>query len=351
MLTDASLLIGLGRLDEADRVLSEMLDRATEVGDLRSASQALEGLGTVATRRGQEARALQLFEQAIERGDRPDPVERESLYTHTARLRSFSGDAGGAVTLVEECLGRVSSEPDADPAVIAHYSITLSYAYADAGQYGRSNSVLAGVLRDGGEDLDLRVRQRLYYALTRLNMNIGRSEQAIEYSEKNLETAVASDSHDVFDAYLQCAHVRLDANDTELAGRYLVEARRRAPDPLGSVDAGFLLVEEARFSLQQGDHDTALSRAGAAVELLADDPSGPGQSGLAHLVIARVHDDRGVADAADPEYRLAIDSLERQTGWPTELAKAYRRYGKFLRQRGQLDEAMRMLELASDTSV
>ena len=51
------------------------------------------------------------------------------------------------------------------------------------------------------------------------------------------------------------------------------------------------------------------------------------------------------------EYRLAIDSLERQTGWPTELAKAYRRYGKFLRRRGQLDAAMEMLELASDTSV
>ena len=50
------------------------------------------------------------------------------------------------------------------------------------------------------------------------------------------------------------------------------------------------------------------------------------------------------------DYRLAIDSLERQTGWPTELAKAYRRYGKFLRRRGQPEEAMRMLELASDTA-
>jgi hypothetical protein len=59
----------------------------------------------------------------------------------------------------------------------------------------------------------------------------------------------------------------------------------------------------------------------------------------------------GDADAADPEYRLAIDSLQRQTGWPTDLAKAYRRYGKFLRRRGQLAAAMEMLELASDTSV
>src|SRR3954447_20570453 len=118
MLTDASLLIGLGRLDEADRVLSEMLDRATEAGDLRSASQALEGLGTVATRRGHEARAQQMVEPAIGRGDRPDPVERESLYTHTARLRSFSGDAGGAVTLVAEGLGRGLSGPDAAPPAV-----------------------------------------------------------------------------------------------------------------------------------------------------------------------------------------------------------------------------------------
>src|SRR4029079_14900062 len=101
----------------------------------------------------------------------------------------------------------------------------------------------------------------------------------------------------------------------------VAEARRRAPDPVGSGDAGFLLVEEARFSLQQGDHDAALSRASAAVELLADDPSGPCPSGLAHLLIARVHDDQGDADLAGPEYWLAIDSLQRQTGWPTELAK------------------------------
>ena len=351
LLTDASLLIGLGRLDEADRVLSETLDQATAAGDDESAARALEGLGTIATRRGQEARALELFEQAIVRGGRPDPVERESLYTNTARLRSFSGDAAGAVALIEECLDRVSSAADADSAVVAHYSITLSYAYADAGQYGRASSVLAGVLRNDGEDLDLQVRRRLYYALTRLNMNIGRTDQAVEYSEKNLETALIIDLGDVFEAYLQCAHVRLDANDTERAGSYLAQARLHAPDPLGSVDAGFLLVEEARYSLQQGDHDSALARASAAAELLADDPSGPGQSGLAHLVIARVHDDRGEDEPADRHYRTAIDSLQRQTGWPNELAKAYRRYGKFLRRRGQLDEAMAMLELASDTSV
>ncbi|HEV8154155.1 MAG TPA: hypothetical protein VGP67_01395, partial [Gaiellales bacterium] len=78
MLTDASLLIGLGRLDEADRVLSEMLRQASAAGDEQLAGRALEGLGAIASERGQEAQALHLYEQAIKRGGRPDPTERES---------------------------------------------------------------------------------------------------------------------------------------------------------------------------------------------------------------------------------------------------------------------------------
>src|SRR6476660_3101980 len=151
MLTDASLLIGLGRLDEADCVLSEMLDQATAAGDEELAGRALEGLGAVASERGLEAQALQLYEQAIERGGRPDPAEREALYTHTARLRSFSGDAGAAVRLIEECLGRVSCTHAAEPEVSAHYSSTRSYAYAEARLSGRASALRGGVLRTGGE--------------------------------------------------------------------------------------------------------------------------------------------------------------------------------------------------------
>jgi Tfp pilus assembly protein PilF len=114
-----------------------------------------------------------------------------------------------------------------------------------------------------------------------------------------------------------------------------------------SVDEGFLLIEDARYSLQMGDNAQALERARAAIELLGD-RSVPGQLGAAYLVTARVYDENGDDDRADRAYQMAIDALRLQSGWPTDLAKAYRRYGKFLRRRGRVEDALEMLEAAGD---
>lgn len=349
-LTDASLLIGLARYDEADRVLHQLLEHAEAIGDDDLASHALEGLGTMATRRGYEAEALELFERALTCAGSPDPVEREELYVNVARLRSFLGDAPGAIALLEDCVARLSSRPDRDSEAVAHFTITLCNAYTDHGDYGRATTALAGLLADGAEELDLRLRRRIYGQLARVSVNTGRSDQAVQYAEKMLELTLTSGFGDVFDAYLFCAHARLDAGDTGPAGEHLEQARRNAPHPLSAVDDGFLLVEESRFALQQGEHDLALDRARGAVELLGDG-SVAGLLGLAYLVIARVYDETGELDRAERSYRMAIDNLKRQGGWPVDLAKAYRRYGKFLRRIGKPDAAMEMLELASETGL
>jgi tetratricopeptide (TPR) repeat protein len=348
-LGDASLLIGLSRYDEAEDALRAVLSDADREGDGALASHALEGLGIIATRRGQEARAAELFEQALVRGGDLDPVERRALFSEAARLRSFGGDAEAAIELLEQCRRRVSEQPDPDPAVLAHYAITLNFAYADAGQYGKAQTLLASVIRDA-EDLDLAVRGRLYFALARISVNTGRTAQAVEYADRQLEVALIGGGPVLSDAHLMCAHTRLDAGDTELAGTHLVEARRHAIPPLGSVDEGFLLVEEARYALQLGEHELALSRARTAIELLGD-RSVPGELGAAYLVAARVYDDTGEDDRADRAYRTAVDLLRLQGGWPTDLAKAYRRYGKFLRRRGRVEDAMEMLEAAGDAGL
>ena len=347
-LTDAGLLIGLCQYDEAERLLEGLVRWAEERGDDGLASHALEGLGTIATRQGREAQALELFERALAAAGDPDPAERESLYSNTARLRAYGGDPGGAVALLEEVLSRVESQADHDVAVFAHYAISLSYAYADSGDYGKAGTVLARVLRDGGEDLDLRVRQRLYYALTRLNINTGRTDQAVEYGRKTLDLTISAGLEEfVFESYHQLAYTLLDAGDTEEAGRYLTEARGHAQGPL---DEGFLEVEWARYALQLGDLDGAIAHADAAIDLLAD-RAVPGVLGRAYLVKARAYEALGEPSRADGAYLMAIDGLEQQTGWPTDLAKACRRYGKFLRSQGRLDAALRMLERAGDAGI
>jgi tetratricopeptide (TPR) repeat protein len=348
-LLDASLLIGLSRYDEAEDALRALLAEADREGLDDLASEVLEGLGIVATRRGQEAQALERFEQALVRGGRPDPVERQALYTEIARLRSFGGDAAEAIDLLEDCCQRVSDKSDPDPAVVAHYAITLNFAYADSGQYGKAQTLLASVIKDA-EDLDLAVRRRLYFALARISVNTGRTAQAVEYSDLLLETSLLHGGPTLADDYLMCAHTRLDNGDTELAGSYLEQARNHSVMPLGTVDEGFLLVEEARHALQLGDHELAVGRARTAIELLGD-RSVPGELGAAYLVAARVYDDTGDDDRADRAYRMAVDLLRLQGGWPTDLAKAYRRYGKFLRRRGRVEDALEMLEAAGDTGL
>ena len=343
-------MIGLSRYDEAEAALRAALHDADRDGDDDLASVALEGLGTIANRKGQDGRAQELLEQSLERAHQPDPVERRSLYITVARLRSFAGDAEGSIELLEDCRRRVAEAGDPDPAVVALYAIALNFACADAGQYGRAHTLLADVIRHA-EDLDLTVRGHLYHALARLNINTGRTDKAVEYADRLLEVRLAANAAtQLSDAHLMCAHARLDAGDTAQAGEHLEQARRHAPTPLGTVDEGFLLVEEARHALQMGEHEQALTQARAAIELLAD-RAVPGELGSAYLVIARVHDDRGDDDRADRAYLMAVDAFRLQGGWPTDLAKAYRRYGKFLRRRGRVDDALEMLEAAGDVGL
>jgi tetratricopeptide (TPR) repeat protein len=183
--------------------------------------------------------------------------------------------------------------------------------------------------------------------MTRLNINIGRTDKAVEYGRKTLELTMSAGLDLVFESYHQLAYTLLDAGDTEEAGRCLTEAQRFTEGPL---DEGFLEVEWGRHALQLGDFDGAIERADAAIDLLSD-RAVPGVLGRAYLVKARAYEALGEPSRADRAYLMAIDGLEQQTGWPTDLAKACRRYGKFLRSQGRFDAALQMLERAGDAGI
>ncbi|MGZ4481130.1 MAG: helix-turn-helix domain-containing protein [Gaiellales bacterium] len=345
---DAMMMIRLERYEEAEELLRGVLREAEVDADAQRISEATEGMGLIAARRGRDEQALKLLERAIEIGDPPHPAQRPDLYIELARLYLASGDPARAIAIMDECADRLRKQPGRDQAKLVRYTLLLSQAYADAGDYGSASSVLAEALRDGAEEIDLPSRARAYYSLSRLYATTGHVSQAIAYADRALAIYELVDDNDALsDAHLLYAQNLLDAAETERAATHLAAARSLLGSRPSAVDLGFLVVEEARLALQQGDRPLAGSRAREAVELLGN-AAHPGQLGDAYLVLARVYDDLGETDRAEWAYTAAIDAIQKQNGWTRELAKAYRWYGKFLKRMGRAEAALEAFELAAD---
>lgn len=345
---DAELLIALERYDEAEEVLGAALRTAQATGDADAASQALEALGQIAIRRGREQHALELLQESLEAAGAPAPADRVNLYFELARLLASTGDADAAVGLLEPLLDELRTEHPDDLASIARYSVTLSMAQADAGHYVAAGQLLAGVLRDGGEDLDRPIAARVNYALSRLNNTTGHYELAATYARRALQlNEETGDQWAQALCHLGLAHILLTIGDTEDAAGHLAAARALYGDRLGTVDEGYLKVDEARLALQRGDSELAVTVARDSVALLSN-AAIPGELGIAQLALARALDELGDDRGAEQAYTAAIDLFRRRPGWHRERSRAHRWYGKFLRRHGRDEAALREFELAAD---
>jgi tetratricopeptide (TPR) repeat protein len=347
-ISEAMMLVALDRLDEAEELLLRSLRTTEALADDEGASQALEGLGLIASRRGRFERAVELLESALARTAVADPEQRFELYRELARLHGEGTNLPRSIELLEGCLRAMRAKPERDAAKMVGYTVYLSYAYSDAGDYGHATAVLTEALREDAEEIDRATRSTAYRALSRLYAVTGQTPLAVEYARRGLEVALETgDEWEQGQGHLLLAHVLLDDGQAEAAGRELDAARRAYGERMSGMDEGFVAVEEARRSLQQGDAQGAAELAREAIELLGN-LSVPGQLGEAYLVLARSHEETGRIDRAEAAYTTAIDALRRQNGWHCELGRAYRWYGKFLRKAGRTEAAMEAFERAAD---
>jgi len=346
--SEAMMLVALDRLDEAEELLLRTLRSAEALDDRDSGSRALEGLGLIASRRGRFERAVELLEEALERAGDADPDERFELFRELARLHCEGTNLPRSIEILEGCLAGMRARPETDPAKKVGYTVYLSYAYADIGDYGHATAVLTEALREDAEEIDKPTRSNAYRALARLYAATGQTAIAVDYARRGV--AVADETGNEWDqahSHLLLAHILLDDGQAGEAGRELVATRRAYGDRMSSMDEGFVRVEEARRSLQQGDPEGAADLAREAIELLGS-LSVPGQLGEGYLVLARSYDESGHPDRAEKAYATAIDAMRRQNGWHCELGRAYRWYGKFLRKAGRTEAAMEAFEQAAD---
>jgi tetratricopeptide (TPR) repeat protein len=347
-ISEAMMLVALDRYDEAEELLRRGLRTAESLDESAAASRALEGLGLIASRRGRFDHAVELLERSLEMAGDADPEERFELYRELARLHGEGTNLPRAIELLERCLAGMNARPDHDRAKMVGYTVYLSYAYADQGDYGHATAVLTEALRGDAEDIDRATRSTAFRALSRLYAVTGQTPLAVDYARRGLEVAYETGNEwEQANAHLLLAHVLLDDGQADSAGRELVSARRAYGDRMSGMDEGFVAVEEARRALQQGDPEGAAERAREAIELLGS-LSVPGQLGDAHLALARSYDETGDLDRAEKAYTSAIDALRKQNGWHCELGRAYRWYGKFLRRAGRTEAAMDAFEHAAD---
>src|SRR2546423_9351602 len=345
---DAMMMIRLEQYEQAEELLRGVMREAEVDADVERISECYEGLAMISARRGDDAQALSLLERALDVGEPPHPAQRPDMYVELARLYISAGDAARAIALMNDCAERLRQQPGRDLAKLVRYTLLLSRAYTDAGDYGSASSVLAGALRDVAEEVDLQSRARAYYSLSRLYASTGQVGQAIAYADRALAIyELMDDNAALGDAHLLYAQNLLDAGEADRAGEHLAAARSlpgARPNPL---DLGFVVVEEARLALQRGDTTLAAAKAREGVDLLGGGAL-PGQLGDAYLVLARVYDELGDAENAEWADTSALDAIREQDGGTRELAQAYRWYGKFLKRMGRGDAALEAFELAAD---
>ncbi|MES1240902.1 MAG: CHAT domain-containing protein [Acidobacteriota bacterium] len=98
------LLLEQKRLDEAERAFSRSLDGARRSGSAEGRWSALDGLGRIAAARGQDERAVELLEQAM------DDIETVRGTLRRGSLRAlFFGEKRPVYTAAVEALGRLDA--------------------------------------------------------------------------------------------------------------------------------------------------------------------------------------------------------------------------------------------------
>ena len=203
---DAMMMIRLEQYEEAEELLRGVLREAEVDADAERMSECYEGLALISARRGRDGQALELFQQALEVGDPPHPAQRPDLYIEMARLHIGAGDAARAIALMNDCAEQLRQQPGRDLAKLVRYTLLLSQAYSDAGDYGSAGTVLAAALRDGAEEVDLQSRARAYYSLSRLYASTGQVGQAIAYADRALAIYELMDDNDAL-ADLSLIHI------------------------------------------------------------------------------------------------------------------------------------------------
>jgi tetratricopeptide (TPR) repeat protein len=338
-LVDAEVALRLGEIDEAERLYRARLD----AGD-PARPAALAGLGQIAFRAENWARAIELLEQAYELRKR-DALVDPGMVDTLGRAYAMIGDRESAIALFDRAAQQAAAAEA--PVEQLRFSVLFANALIDAGEFARAEAVLGGVIREAETIGDPVATARVLWSQSRLHAMRHEASLAARYARRALEILERTE-HDAYVgmAYHLLAHAEVEAGNGEEALSLLDRGRRLFGRDLGPRDDARFSLEEARALLALDQQNEAARKAARTLELL--DAVNPGDRAHAYFVLADVFSRVGDRDRAKMLLGQALDlATEHLKPFALDIG---RRLADLLEEEGDTAGALQVLKRAADVS-
>jgi tetratricopeptide (TPR) repeat protein len=335
MLVDAEIAL---RMEDLETAEAEFRRALIEAVDDRARSAAVEGLGEIALRRGDERLAIRLFEESLDL-DGALPENRPALAEGLSRAHSSLGEDAQSLALLKRCAQHYREV--GDPVQCIRFAVLLGCALIETGDLEAAADSIADAVERGRNIADPYARSRLYRSQSQMLAARGKNALADHYARKTLDTLrAAQDSYAIANALQTLASICRQLDRAKDAVELLGEGA-----PL--IEASGTTANIARYRLEQARALLACGQKEKAASITADVAAtiGSNGDGEAQLTLGEIFDGLGDQERAVAVYRRAIELLEERPP-SRSLTRGYKRLAHLLKRGGRRDEALELLERA-----
>jgi len=327
------------RLGDEERA-AELYQAALQGADSPAArARAQLGLGQLALHRGEVPESITLLEQALDSealGSADASVAASSLGPSYAS----QGRYDEAFALFDRFLEDARTRDDHFDQV--RFALLLANAYIDHGDYGRAHATLGEVLDLARQTLDPRLRASLYWSQSRVHHLQGDPDSAAEYGQLALATLKASEQTlEAGRALLLLAFIENDRGNAEAALELVDEGEPIVAAAGRTTDAAMFTIERARALSALGEGDEAAELLlGIAPQL---NSASPEDAARAYSAVAEIFRKQGDSAHALELYELAVEQAPIAN---RHVAAALTAMAEIYEERGESQMALDLLKRA-----
>jgi transcriptional regulator with XRE-family HTH domain len=339
-LADAELELRLGKdIERAEKVLRELLDEAVPDG---LAARIRGTLGMILARRGDNVGAIQELEAVVASGA-VRPETRPDVYETLSRAYLATHAPVMAIQLLQGCITEVDLDERRVLAQIRYRSF-LATALSSMGALDRAREILDEATTLADELGGFGQRVALHWERARLMWMEGDGDGALAaISHARALAELSDDTLQVARAYLFSAQILNYEGKADEAAPHLEKAERMLLFGEDTADRGVLRAEQAKREAGLGHGERALELARESAELLEGHTL---HASSGWHALATAHVTLGDIDAADAEYRRAVEALFEREQW-REGMRISQDWAAALRAAGRDERAFAVLERAT----